>query len=169
MARYLIGIDLGTTNSALAAIDLKHKPKAGRPEERVFPVPQLVAPGRDQDAREVRPRLVPRGGPGHAGDRVDEGAGRDGQRTFLQRLGENLPLLQRVGLVEPIELAMVPQVPGLVFRRQPRLALSHRRRTRYDGERRLQLDAAVTQLGSRMKRLTMRRGNLEREREHRED
>src|SRR5437870_238405 len=45
MARHLIGIDLGTTNSALAAIDLKSKVKAGRPEVRVFAVPQLVAPG----------------------------------------------------------------------------------------------------------------------------
>ena len=45
MARYLVGIDLGTTNSALAAIDLKPKPRAGRPEVRVFPVPQLIAPG----------------------------------------------------------------------------------------------------------------------------
>src|SRR5947209_3504338 len=40
MARHLIGIDLGTTNSALAAIDLKPKVKAGRPDVRVFAVPQ---------------------------------------------------------------------------------------------------------------------------------
>jgi hypothetical protein len=45
MTRYLIGIDLGTTNSALAYVDLHAKPKAGRPEIRTFPVPQLVAPG----------------------------------------------------------------------------------------------------------------------------
>ena len=47
MARYLIGIDLGTTNSALAYIDLQRKPagRAKAPEIQSFPVPQLVAPG----------------------------------------------------------------------------------------------------------------------------
>jgi molecular chaperone DnaK (HSP70) len=43
---YLIGIDLGTTNSALAYIDLdkKHWP-GGTPVIRTFGVPQLLAPG----------------------------------------------------------------------------------------------------------------------------
>jgi DNA-K related protein/Hsp70 protein len=46
MARYLVGIDLGTTNSALAYIDLQSgKGRAGLPEIHQFPVPQLVAPG----------------------------------------------------------------------------------------------------------------------------
>ncbi|MFO0807682.1 MAG: Hsp70 family protein [Gemmataceae bacterium] len=45
MARYLIGIDLGTTNSALAYVDLRDKPKDGKPVVRPFPVTQLVAPG----------------------------------------------------------------------------------------------------------------------------
>jgi molecular chaperone DnaK (HSP70) len=54
MARYLIGIDLGTTNSALASIDLQQAPRGGgRVPLRPFPVPQLVAPG---EARE-RPLL----------------------------------------------------------------------------------------------------------------
>src|SRR5438309_4882051 len=44
MSRYLIGIDLGTTNSALAYVDLQRKSK-GRPEIQTFPIPQLVAPG----------------------------------------------------------------------------------------------------------------------------
>jgi molecular chaperone DnaK (HSP70) len=44
MARYLIGIDLGTTNSALAYVDLAKKARA-RPEVQTFLVPQLVAPG----------------------------------------------------------------------------------------------------------------------------
>src|SRR3954470_10242045 len=53
MARYLIGIDLGTTNSALAFIDLDRK-RSGKPEVQPFPVPQLVNPG------EVAPRpLLP--------------------------------------------------------------------------------------------------------------
>ena len=56
MARYLIGIDLGTTNSALAYIDLASG-KAGSvavPSIRPFPMPQLVAPA------EVAPRpLLP--------------------------------------------------------------------------------------------------------------
>jgi molecular chaperone DnaK (HSP70) len=46
MARYLIGIDLGTTNSAVAYVDTR----AGDDRVRVFEVPQLVAPG------EVAPR-----------------------------------------------------------------------------------------------------------------
>lgn len=45
MARYLVGIDLGTTNSALAFIDLHAKPRSGHLGLKTFPVPQLVAPG----------------------------------------------------------------------------------------------------------------------------
>lgn len=45
-SRYLIGIDLGTTNSAVAFVDTQ----AADPRVRVFEVPQLVAPG------EVAPR-----------------------------------------------------------------------------------------------------------------
>jgi molecular chaperone DnaK (HSP70) len=53
MGRYLVGIDLGTTNSALAFIDLQAgKGRGGVPEIHKFPVPQLVAPG------EVATRLL---------------------------------------------------------------------------------------------------------------
>jgi hypothetical protein len=45
MGRYLIGIDLGTTNSALAYIDLQAKRKSGVPETHTFADPQLVAAG----------------------------------------------------------------------------------------------------------------------------
>jgi hypothetical protein len=46
MARYLVGIDLGTTNSALAYIDLAtSKGRPGFPDIHKFLVPQLVAPG----------------------------------------------------------------------------------------------------------------------------
>ncbi len=44
MARYLVGIDLGTTNTALAYVDLKAKAKGG-PKLHTFPVPQLVGAG----------------------------------------------------------------------------------------------------------------------------
>ncbi len=44
MARYSIGIDLGTTNIALAFVDLQAKAKGG-PKVQTFPVPQLVGPG----------------------------------------------------------------------------------------------------------------------------
>ncbi|HEV3443858.1 MAG TPA: Hsp70 family protein, partial [Gemmataceae bacterium] len=44
MANFLIGIDLGTTNSAVAYVDLRRKLKMGRPEIQTFAVPQLVAP-----------------------------------------------------------------------------------------------------------------------------
>jgi hypothetical protein len=40
-ARFLIGIDLGTTNSAVAYVDTR----ASDPRVRVFEVPQLIAPG----------------------------------------------------------------------------------------------------------------------------
>src|SRR5262245_5503442 len=50
MARYLIGIDLGTTNSALAYLDLTRPPRPdGRVDIRPFAVPQLVAPGEVKD------------------------------------------------------------------------------------------------------------------------
>ncbi|MBY0232886.1 MAG: hsp70 family protein [Gemmataceae bacterium] len=50
MARYLIGIDLGTTNSALAYVDLDRTPRAGhRVDIKPFAVPQLVAAGEARD------------------------------------------------------------------------------------------------------------------------
>ena len=57
MARYLVGIDLGTTNSAVAFVDLNHKPKAGSAAARTFPVPQLVAAGRTE-ARPLLPSFL---------------------------------------------------------------------------------------------------------------
>src|SRR5262245_48751959 len=43
--RYLVGIDLGTTNSALAYIDLQNRPKVGNLGLKTFAIPQLVAAG----------------------------------------------------------------------------------------------------------------------------
>jgi len=48
-ARFLIGIDLGTTNSAVAYVDTR----AADPRVRVFEVPQLVAPGEVADRRQL--------------------------------------------------------------------------------------------------------------------
>jgi len=66
MARYLIGIDLGTTNIALAYIDLQGKPvgrtKGGQPEIQAFEVPQLVAPG-DLASRTLLPSFLYLPGP----------------------------------------------------------------------------------------------------------
>lgn len=45
MPRYLIGIDLGTTNSALAYVDLCQPVRDGRPVITPFAIPQLVAVG----------------------------------------------------------------------------------------------------------------------------
>ncbi len=45
MSRYLIGIDLGTTNSALAYIDLQAPRGHGLPRIEHFKVPQLVKQG----------------------------------------------------------------------------------------------------------------------------
>ncbi|HEX8111696.1 MAG TPA: Hsp70 family protein, partial [Kofleriaceae bacterium] len=48
-ARYLIGIDLGTTNSAVACVDTR----AADPRVRVFEVAQLVAPGEVATRRQL--------------------------------------------------------------------------------------------------------------------
>ncbi len=45
MSRYLIGIDLGTTNSAVAYIDMEEASREDTPVIHLFPIPQLVAPG----------------------------------------------------------------------------------------------------------------------------
>lgn len=45
MSRYLVGIDLGTTNIALAYVDTAEKVKAGGPKLHTFDIPQLVAAG----------------------------------------------------------------------------------------------------------------------------
>jgi hypothetical protein len=50
MPRYLIGIDLGTTNSALAYVDLDRTPRTTtRVNIHPFGVPQLVVPGETKD------------------------------------------------------------------------------------------------------------------------
>ena len=49
-ARYVVGIDLGTTNSAATYVDTEESPW----EVRTFVVPQLVAPGQ-VEARETLP------------------------------------------------------------------------------------------------------------------
>ena len=46
-----IGIDLGTTNSALAFIDQREAEDREFPPIRVFETPQLVAPGRTEPRR----------------------------------------------------------------------------------------------------------------------
>jgi DNA-K related protein/Hsp70 protein len=45
MSRYLVGIDLGTTNSALAYVDTQRPNKGGRLDIRPFLIPQLVQAG----------------------------------------------------------------------------------------------------------------------------
>jgi molecular chaperone DnaK (HSP70) len=49
-ARYLVGIDLGTVNTALAAVDLLREGDLAAAVEP-FPIPQLVAPGEVRDRR----------------------------------------------------------------------------------------------------------------------
>ncbi len=57
MKRYLIGIDLGTTNSALAYVDLHDVPAKSAPKIHSFRVPQLVAPGEVGD-RDLLPSFL---------------------------------------------------------------------------------------------------------------
>ncbi len=49
MARFVVGIDLGTSNSAVAYADLREVEADGRPKLRVLELPQLVAPGDVQE------------------------------------------------------------------------------------------------------------------------
>ncbi len=49
MSRYVVGIDLGTTNSALAYADTKDADQDAVPEIRTLPIPQVVAPGEAAD------------------------------------------------------------------------------------------------------------------------
>ena len=51
--RYVLGIDLGTTNSALAFVDTDEKPW----QVRTFPIPQLIAPS-TVEARETLPSFA---------------------------------------------------------------------------------------------------------------
>ncbi|HZP40448.1 MAG TPA: Hsp70 family protein [Candidatus Binatia bacterium] len=44
-SRFVVGVDLGTTNSVVAAIDTQAEFEADAPPLRVLPVPQLVKPG----------------------------------------------------------------------------------------------------------------------------
>jgi hypothetical protein len=62
MPKYLIGIDLGTTNSALAYVELRRAPRGGRPEVKTFAVPQLVAPA-DVAGRDLLPSFLYLPGP----------------------------------------------------------------------------------------------------------
>ncbi len=55
--RFIIGIDLGTTNSAVAYVDLHEDEDATRRPIRLFDVPQLVAPG-EVAARHVLPSFL---------------------------------------------------------------------------------------------------------------
>jgi molecular chaperone DnaK (HSP70) len=59
MPRYLIGIDLGTTNSALAYTEAQNRTQ---PVLSVFDLPQLVAPG-DMAPRELLPSFLYLAGP----------------------------------------------------------------------------------------------------------
>jgi molecular chaperone DnaK (HSP70) len=46
-----VGIDLGTTNSALAYIEPVHGELPDYPEIKVLPIPQYVAPGQTEPRR----------------------------------------------------------------------------------------------------------------------
>jgi molecular chaperone DnaK (HSP70) len=57
MSRYVVGIDLGTTNNALAYADTKAEPPDAPPTIRAFPIPQVVASGEVAD-RPVLPSFL---------------------------------------------------------------------------------------------------------------
>jgi hypothetical protein len=61
MGRYLVGIDLGTTNTALAFVDTASK-AAGGPKLQTFAVPQVVSPG-EIGAQDLLPSFLYLPGP----------------------------------------------------------------------------------------------------------
>src|SRR3954454_11881641 len=65
MSRYVVGIDLGTTNSALAYVDTAAE---GEPRPTLMPIPQVVQPGVVED-RSLLPSFLylPRAGEVPAG------------------------------------------------------------------------------------------------------
>lgn len=62
-ARYIVGIDLGTTNSAVAYVDMQGEP----PRVETYAVPQLVAPGQ-VEGRETLPSFHYEPPPGELAD-----------------------------------------------------------------------------------------------------
>jgi molecular chaperone DnaK (HSP70) len=91
MSRYLIGIDLGTTNSAIAFVDLTKRP-AGTVEH--FPVPQLIAPGEVAD-RSLLPSFLYLPGehdmPAGAAALPWDAAARDVIGEFARNAGSRIP------------------------------------------------------------------------------
>ena len=61
MSHYLIGIDLGTTNIALAYVDVR-KARRGQPEIKTYAIPQLVAAG-EMGVRPLLPSFIYLPGP----------------------------------------------------------------------------------------------------------
>ncbi|MGE5359836.1 MAG: Hsp70 family protein [Bacteroidales bacterium] len=57
MAAYLIGVDLGTTNSALAFVHHTERLRGGRPTVRRFAIRQMVRPG-EFEARDTLPSFL---------------------------------------------------------------------------------------------------------------
>src|SRR5262249_13416384 len=57
MSRYVVGIDLGTTNSALAYADTRDATPDAPPPTRSLPTPQVVAAG-DVSARPILPSFL---------------------------------------------------------------------------------------------------------------
>ena len=81
-SRYVVGFDLGTTNSAVTYVDTTEEPW----QVRVFPVPQLVAAGQ-VEARETLPSFHYQPGPGElppAALRLPWTAGRDPENRVPQ-------------------------------------------------------------------------------------
>jgi molecular chaperone DnaK (HSP70) len=68
MSRYLIGIDLGTTNSAVAYIDTHEITRGGAPAIHIFQIPQLVREGEPGASATLPSFLYFAGGELAAGD-----------------------------------------------------------------------------------------------------
>jgi molecular chaperone DnaK (HSP70) len=70
MGRYLVGIDLGTTNSALAYVDLQKGPRGGQVEIQPFPIRQVVGVGDVKDRQLLPSFLYLPAGPDLAPDAI---------------------------------------------------------------------------------------------------
>ncbi len=126
-SHYLVGIDLGTTNCAVAYVDThgRERPAA---DIRNFPVPQLVAPG-ETAPRAMLPSFLYLPGehelpPGAAGLPWSEGAERDRGRIRAVSRGEGARPQRlrapRAGSAIPGSTAKPTSCPGAARRRSRR-------------------------------------------------
>src|SRR5438132_13460390 len=94
-SRYVVGIDLGTTNCALSYVDTAALSEETPPAPTVLPIPQVVAPGQ-VEARPTLPSFLYLAAPGEFPEAALDlpwAAGRSyAAGEFAQRHGVQVPM-----------------------------------------------------------------------------